>query len=80
MDKILIEYHGTGEPDHLQYSISTSPVDDGIVFIKGIPCQAPDVYALVSLQCEMCGKMAGVLGKTEEAVLERPQSVLSTFS
>lgn len=66
--RFWIEYHGTGEPDHLQYlNLYESGWDDGTVFIKGIPCQAPDVYALVSLQCEMCGKMAGVLGKTEEA-------------
>ena len=36
------------------------------IFRNGLPVYSPDLVAFVSLLCEGCGRLAGILGKTEE--------------
>ncbi|MDR0839180.1 MAG: hypothetical protein LBN99_06005 [Oscillospiraceae bacterium] len=63
-----LDYHGTGVPDHLHYyNLNESGWDDATVFRKGTPCATPDIYAMVSLLCELCGKLAAVTGRKSEA-------------
>jgi hypothetical protein len=63
-----LDYHGTGAPDHLHYyNLNESGWDDATVFRKGMPCATPDIYAMVSLLCELCGKLAEIIGLRGEA-------------
>ena len=63
-----LDYHGTGIPDHLHYyNLNESGWDDATVFTNGLPCATPDIYAMVSLLCELCSKLAAVLGHEKES-------------